>query len=138
MKREDLLNEIISLAADLEDGETGTDRCIELVCEKLCEEAQKKAFTDGALAAGIPLSVIEGRTKLTDHFSDSYILSQCSQETQARAAEKAATADTETLTYYEPDCDLCSACKEHAEFTRECGSNCCGAPPYDVDPPDRD
>lgn len=32
--------------------------------------------TISALRAGIPLSVIEGRTKLSDHFSESYINSQ--------------------------------------------------------------
>jgi hypothetical protein len=30
-----------------------------------------------ALDAGIPLSVIEGKTKLSDHFSETYIDSQC-------------------------------------------------------------
>jgi len=30
-----------------------------------------------ALDAGIPLSVIEGKTKLSDHFSEEYIKSQC-------------------------------------------------------------
>lgn len=35
----------------------------------------------------------------------------------------------------QPDCDVCSCCKEHAEFDVETGeSNCCGAPPYDTDP----
>lgn len=33
----------------------------------------------------------------------------------------------------EPECDLCSACGEHADFDEE-GSNCCGARPYDTDP----
>lgn len=30
-----------------------------------------------ALDAGIPLSVIEGKTKLSDHFSQDYINSKC-------------------------------------------------------------
>ena len=33
----------------------------------------------------------------------------------------------------EPDCDICSQCKEHAEFS-EGESNCCGAPAYNSDP----
>jgi hypothetical protein len=32
---------------------------------------------------------------------------------------------------YEPDCDLCSSCKEHSGFCSECHmSNCCGYAPY--------
>ena len=34
--------------------------------------------------------------------------------------------------YQQPDCDICSACGEHAEFD-EAGSNCCGARAYDTD-----
>lgn len=41
-------------------------------CEACCKR--------GALDAGIPVSVIEGRTKLTDHFSESYINSQCGRD----------------------------------------------------------
>ena len=33
-----------------------------------------------ALDAGIPLSVIEGKTKLKDHFSQEYIDYQCGKE----------------------------------------------------------
>jgi len=32
-----------------------------------------ESFKQAALAAGIPLSVIEGKTKLRDHFSQEYI-----------------------------------------------------------------
>ena len=36
-----------------------------------------------------------------------------------------------------PDCDLCSSCKDHAEFEEnedgETLSNCCGAPAYNTD-----
>lgn len=38
------------------------------------------------------------------------------------------------LTPYTPDIDICSECGEHAEFSEEEGSNCCGASPYDTDP----
>lgn len=41
-----------------------------------CESCREKQLREGALAAGIPLSVVEGRSKLTDHFSKEYIRSQ--------------------------------------------------------------
>lgn len=38
----------------------------------------------------------------------------------------------------QPDIDICSACKDHAEFEEtddgECVSNCCGARAYNTDP----
>jgi len=34
----------------------------------------------GALLAGIPMSVIQGKTKLTDHFSENYINYKCNRE----------------------------------------------------------
>jgi len=34
---------------------------------------------ESAIAAGIPRSVVEGKTKLSDHFSEDYIRSQCPQ-----------------------------------------------------------
>lgn len=66
-------------AADLEDGETGTVKCFELACERaglpdaICDWAVNIAMTESALDAGIPLSVIHGKTKLSDHFSQEYI-----------------------------------------------------------------
>lgn len=41
-----------------------------------CEACHDEAFRAGALEAGIPLSVVEGKTKLSDHFSKDYIASQ--------------------------------------------------------------
>lgn len=36
---------------------------------------------------------------------------------------------------YNNDCDICRECGEHCEFDEETNeSNCCGAPPYDMDP----
>jgi len=35
--------------------------------------------------------------------------------------------------WVEEDCDICSECGEHTEFCRECGSECCGAPPVSLD-----
>lgn len=68
---------------------------------------------ESALAAGIPASVFDGHTKLSDHFSPEYIKSRCAGHRQ-------------------PDMDICSECGEHADFD-ENGSNCCGAKPYDTD-----
>jgi hypothetical protein len=53
--------------------------CIKNYCEDngidedTMELAQTLAFKQGALRAGIPLSVIEEKTLLTDHFSNDYI-----------------------------------------------------------------
>lgn len=41
-----------------------------------CEPCYEAICVKSALDAGIPLSVIEGRTKLRDHFSQEYIDSQ--------------------------------------------------------------
>lgn len=45
-----------------------------------CEPCYLEWAKQGALAAGIPLSVIEGKTKLTDHFSQEYIDAQCGKK----------------------------------------------------------
>lgn len=37
------------------------------------------------------------------------------------------------LAAYEPDIDICSECGEHAGFTEDEGSDCCGAAEYDTD-----
>lgn len=43
--------------------------------EPMCEPCSAR----GALDAGIPLSVIEGKTKLNDHFSENYINYKCNR-----------------------------------------------------------
>ncbi len=69
-------------AADLEDGEMGMRKCIEEMAEqlKLPDEVADWVIEIGttlaALEAGIPLSVIQRKTKLRDHFSPEYIESQ--------------------------------------------------------------
>jgi hypothetical protein len=69
-------------AAQLEDGETGMRKCVELLCERmdLPDEVSDWVIDIGttlaALEAGIPLSVIQRKTKLSDHFSPEYIESQ--------------------------------------------------------------
>lgn len=40
-----------------------------------CAECDK-AWREAALGAGIPASVVDGKTKLRDHFSPEYIASQ--------------------------------------------------------------
>lgn len=47
--------------------------CLCMVC---WDDWQKQS----ALEAGIPLSVIEGRTKLGDHFSEGYINFKCNRK----------------------------------------------------------
>lgn len=42
-----------------------------------CLPCLRKITVQSALDAGIPLSVIEGKTKLSDHFSKEYIAKQC-------------------------------------------------------------
>ncbi len=44
--------------------------------ESMCNECLKR----NALEAGIPLSVIEGKTKLRDHFPQEYIDWKCGRE----------------------------------------------------------
>lgn len=38
---------------------------------------------EDALAAGIPLSVIDGKTRLSDHFSKEYIDWRCNKQTSS-------------------------------------------------------
>ena len=39
----------------------------------LCENCYIEFVSQSALNAGIPFSVVQGKTKLTDHFSQDYI-----------------------------------------------------------------
>lgn len=80
------LNVIIQGAIEYEDGEMGEAKCIRAYCrdhgidESVAERAILEAHKQGALDAGIPLSVIEGRTKLSDHFSPEYINDKCGRK----------------------------------------------------------
>lgn len=40
---------------------------------EVCNSCVEADWKEGALSAGIPLDVIEGRSKLSDHFSPDYI-----------------------------------------------------------------
>jgi hypothetical protein len=100
---DDMIKTIIELAVDVEDGETGTGRCIEQVCKELREAAQREAFKQSALDAGIPLSVIEGRTKLSDHFSEDYIDFKCDPKGNIERGLKAGRA---VKAGHDPDGDL--------------------------------
>lgn len=80
------IQQIIKYSIAYEDGETGTNACIDQFCQahglnaETAELAKKEAFKQGALEAGIPISVIEGKTKLSDHFSETYINNQCNKK----------------------------------------------------------
>lgn len=66
-------------ATDFADEGMSTARCFELAGEKhglpaeIVEWAAITADIESALEAGIPRSVIDGITKLSDHFSQDYI-----------------------------------------------------------------
>lgn len=75
----DTLQEIIDGSIEFADIDVGQDECIDLYCEEygisecIAEQAKALAFKQGALEAGIPLAVIEGRASINDYFSDDYI-----------------------------------------------------------------
>lgn len=84
--RSALYENIIKKASEYEDGTMGITQCVEKYCEEcnldsnLAEQALEYFYKKEALAAGIPLSVIEGKTKLTDHFSEDYINWKCNRK----------------------------------------------------------
>ena len=41
--------------------------------EEVCEAAEHQAMVESAMAAGIPMSVILGKKKLTDYYTQEYI-----------------------------------------------------------------
>lgn len=80
---DEILAGLVEDAVDAyEDGTVGTAKCVEAYCTEhgispeTAEKAIAYSFREGARAAGIPLSVIEGRSKLSDHFSPEYIKSK--------------------------------------------------------------
>ena len=79
-----LIDKIIDESSIYADEDVSALECFEMYCHdhgldmNLAKQAAKKWFTDEALAHGIPLSVIQGKTRLSDHFSQDYIKSQCS------------------------------------------------------------
>jgi hypothetical protein len=38
--------------------------------------------------------------------------------------------DEHVCDFKDSDCDICKGCGEHTQFCEECGSECCGEPPY--------
>ena len=78
---EKLFNRIMNLCADWEDGETSGSKLIDMACtslgldEDVAEWAFKIAFTQGAQEA-----VIEGKTKLSDHFTPEQIAKETGRE----------------------------------------------------------
>lgn len=79
MTHKELMRRIIDESASYEDGTLGVDGCIYAYCrdwgipEYHAIAACKQAEEEGALAAGIPLKVVQGEKKLTDCFSQDYI-----------------------------------------------------------------
>jgi len=79
------LLDIIDKSGNYADVDVSVNECIELYCQdnnisnKIMSLAQDLAFRQGAIAAGISISVIEGKTKLSDHFSKQFILYQCNK-----------------------------------------------------------
>ena len=78
----EVIKYIIDMSGNYSDVDVSATECIELHCEELKELAIKKYMKDQALAAGIPESVIDGKTKLTDHFSQEYIDMKCGKDTK--------------------------------------------------------
>jgi hypothetical protein len=82
------LETMIDEAGKYEDGETGMVRCMEMYCldkgisKTLGDKALELWWTRSAQEAGIPMSVIKGKTKLTDHFSQEYIDFQANKKTK--------------------------------------------------------
>jgi len=80
-----LLLEIIEKSANYADIDVNVNQSIELYCKDnkissiIMVLAQELAFRQGALRAGIPLSVIDGETNLSDHFSQKYINFKCNK-----------------------------------------------------------
>jgi hypothetical protein len=79
---EALYDHLIGEASKLEDGMTGFARCMKTYCEQngidqdLGRQAVEYWEKHEAIAAGIPKSVVDGKAKLSDHFSAEYIMSQ--------------------------------------------------------------
>jgi hypothetical protein len=73
------LLKIIKESEQYADIDMDVTKCIEQYCqennipEEIAEKAIELAYRNEAINAGIPISVIEGRTKLTDHFTKEYI-----------------------------------------------------------------
>ena len=86
-EKDSFMEKIISNSSELEDGSLGIFKCIDAYCkehgildEGIIGEAKQESFKREALAAGIPLSVIEGKTSLRDHFSEEYISQQTNRK----------------------------------------------------------
>lgn len=62
------------------DGETSVSECIDLYCaNELSNEIYNTWFINEAMLHGIPKSVAENKTKLSDHFSKEYIEWKCNK-----------------------------------------------------------
>jgi hypothetical protein len=81
---------IIKNAEQYEDGSLGLTRCVEIYCEEhdvsLNDGYEAVAWHEmnQALSHGVPLSVIKGDSKLSDHFSLDYINWKCNIDNNAK------------------------------------------------------
>lgn len=87
-RKNEIVAEILKGSEEYADGETTVFECIEAYCldhgysEVIMDAAYAKEIRSSALAAGIPASVIDGKTDLKDHFSQDYINYKCNKETK--------------------------------------------------------
>ena len=84
MKKEIALDIANKACSEFEDGETGLYSCIELYLEENNLSYDPEVIEDifikeEAIKNGIPRSVVEGKSKLSDHFSQEYINHKCNR-----------------------------------------------------------
>lgn len=87
----DFLRGVLKASEQYADIDVGVEDCVRLyirhdrpeylcVVDALAEACSRLAFVEGALEAGIPMSVIEGKTTLRDHFSQADIDDMCGRK----------------------------------------------------------
>jgi hypothetical protein len=84
MKKEIALDIANKACSEFEDGETGLFSCIELYLEENnlpydAEDIERIFLQEEAISHGIPRSVVKGKSKLSNHFSQEYINHQCNR-----------------------------------------------------------
>ena len=79
----DIFEKIIAGSREYADYDVSWSECIERYCEdnnipqEIGDQAYHIYLRREAISHGIPASVVDGKTKLTDHFSQEYINEQC-------------------------------------------------------------
>lgn len=85
-----LFKSIIKNAQQYEDGTLGLTQCVERYCEEhdvalnLGYEAVDWYMAQEALSHGIPASVVQGKAKLRDYFSEEYINWKCNIDSKSK------------------------------------------------------